>query len=222
MHFEHVVWEKNVDMFPQLLFTPSLQNMNLLWRRKGLLQLFTFHLEVNPSKRRKRKSTFTWLPTKFHQMLFVKYFIPTIVSYSRNRPEFHGCSNLKMNSKNPRKKVPVKTIYHHVIRAKLYAILTMNALEGMMLEMNNLITAEMNRSKEKSMLFHPRQLWHFYGEPSTISARLSLSYESWRFPWPCSEESCQGAWSPCERGVGECSSCQGRCCVGLWMKSLGR
>ena len=61
-----------------------------------------------------------------------------------------------MNSKNPRKKIPVKTIYHHVIRAKIYAILTMNALEGMMLEMNNLITAEMNRSTEKSILLHSR------------------------------------------------------------------
>ena len=208
-------------MFPQLLFIPSLQSMNLLWRRKGLIQLFTFHLEVNPSKQRRRKSTFTWLHTDFYPMLFVKHFTLTISSYSRNRPEFHGRSNLKMNSKNPRKKVPVKTIYHHVIRAKLYAILTMNALEGMMLEMNNLITAEMNRSKGKSVLLYPRQLRHFYGEPSTISARLSLSYESWWFPWPCSEEPCQGAWSSSERGVGECSSCQGRHCVALWMQSFG-
>ena len=47
-----------------------------------------------------------------------------------------------MNSKAPRKKIPVKTIFHHVIRAKLYAVLTMNALEGMMLEINTVLTPE--------------------------------------------------------------------------------
>lgn len=63
-----------------------------------------------------------------------------------------------MNSKTPRKKIPVKTIYHRVIRTKLYAILTVNALEGMMLEMNNLISADMNRSRIKSMSDYFRQL----------------------------------------------------------------
>lgn len=51
-----------------------------------------------------------------------------------------------MNSKAPRKKVPVKTIFHHVIRAKLYAILTMNALEGMMLEMDHLVPSDQSNS----------------------------------------------------------------------------
>ena len=77
-----------------------------------------------------------------------------------NRADF-WTKNLKfqkMNSKTQRKKIPVKTIYHHVIRAKLYAILTVNALEGMMLEMNNLISADMNRSRIESMSDYFRQL----------------------------------------------------------------
>ena len=41
-------------------------------------------------------------------------------------------------------KVPVKTIFHHVIRAKLYAILTMNAMEGMMLEMDHLVPSDLS------------------------------------------------------------------------------
>ena len=44
-----------------------------------------------------------------------------------------------MNGKLPRKKVPVKSIFHHVIRAKLYAVLTMNALEGMMVELSHIL-----------------------------------------------------------------------------------
>lgn len=44
-----------------------------------------------------------------------------------------------MNSKAPKKKIPVKSIYYHVIRAKLYAILTVNALEGMMMELNHVL-----------------------------------------------------------------------------------
>lgn len=47
-----------------------------------------------------------------------------------------------MNAKAPRKKIPVKSIFHHVIRAKIYAILTMNALEGMMFELNHTLDPE--------------------------------------------------------------------------------
>lgn len=51
----------------------------------------------------------------------------------------------RMNGKLPRKKVPVKSIFHHVIRAKLYAVLTMNALEGMMLELSHALDQEYDR-----------------------------------------------------------------------------
>ena len=47
-----------------------------------------------------------------------------------------------MNSKAQRKKVPVKSIFHHVTRAKVYAILTLEALEGMMLELNHTLDQE--------------------------------------------------------------------------------
>lgn len=33
----------------------------------------------------------------------------------------------------------MKSIFHHVIRAKLYAVLTMNALEGMMVELSHIL-----------------------------------------------------------------------------------
>ena len=60
----------------------------------------------------------------------------------------------KMNSKAPRKKIPVKTIFHHVIRAKLYAVLTMNALEGMMLEINTVLTPENGNREALSSWCH--------------------------------------------------------------------
>lgn len=49
-----------------------------------------------------------------------------------------------MNSKAPKKKVAVKSVHYHVIRAKLYAILTMNALEGMMMELNSTLGQDYN------------------------------------------------------------------------------
>ena len=48
----------------------------------------------------------------------------------------------KMNTKVQRKKVPMKSIFHHVTRAKVYAILTLEALEGMMLELNHTLDQE--------------------------------------------------------------------------------
>lgn len=66
---------------------------------------------------------------------------------ARNRESSFQRGFQIMNSKAPRKKIPVKTIFHHVIRAKLYAVLTMNALEGMMLEINTVLTPE-NGSRE--------------------------------------------------------------------------
>ena len=47
-----------------------------------------------------------------------------------------------MNTKIQRKKVPMKSIFHHVTRAKVYAILTLEALEGMMLELNHTLDQE--------------------------------------------------------------------------------
>lgn len=52
-----------------------------------------------------------------------------------------------MNSKAPKKKVAVKSVHYHVIRAKIYAILTMNALEGMMMELNNTLGQDYNGRK---------------------------------------------------------------------------
>ena len=49
-----------------------------------------------------------------------------------------------MNSKAPKKKVTVKSVYQRVIRAKLYAILTMNALEGMMIELRHFSGSDYN------------------------------------------------------------------------------
>lgn len=55
-----------------------------------------------------------------------------------------------MNSKAQRKKVPVKSIFHHVTRAKVYAILTLEALEGMMLELNHTL----DQDYASCMYFH--------------------------------------------------------------------
>ncbi|KAK8805856.1 hypothetical protein WA158_002512 [Blastocystis sp. Blastoise] len=50
-----------------------------------------------------------------------------------------------MNQRAPKKKVPVKSVFHHVIRAKLFGVLTLNSLEGMMHELDNLIPVDLER-----------------------------------------------------------------------------
>ena len=43
------------------------------------------------------------------------------------------------NQRKERKKIPVKAVYNHIMRAKLYGILTINSLEGIMHEVDEMI-----------------------------------------------------------------------------------
>lgn len=45
----------------------------------------------------------------------------------------------------PKRKTPIKTSYQYLIRAKLYGVITMNSIEGMMNELDELIPYEMER-----------------------------------------------------------------------------
>ena len=47
-----------------------------------------------------------------------------------------------MSTKRERKKVPVKSVFNHVIRAKLYGILTINSIEGIMHEIDEMLPQE--------------------------------------------------------------------------------
>lgn len=44
-----------------------------------------------------------------------------------------------MSQNREKKKVALKTVYTHVIRAKLYGVLTVNALEGIMNEIDSML-----------------------------------------------------------------------------------
>ena len=50
-----------------------------------------------------------------------------------------------MNMQPPKRKVPIKSNYQFLIRAKMYGVITLNSLEGMMRELNELIPIEMER-----------------------------------------------------------------------------
>lgn len=67
---------------------------------------------------------------------------------------FEIFENLEMNQRAPKKKVPVKSVFHHIIRAKLFGVLTLNCLEGMMHELDNLIPIDLERGMSLSSCSH--------------------------------------------------------------------
>lgn len=52
-----------------------------------------------------------------------------------------------MQARRERKKVAVKSVYSHVIRAKLFGVLTANALEGIVHEIDELLPRETMEGK---------------------------------------------------------------------------
>ena len=60
----------------------------------------------------------------------------------------NGFANAKkMNAPNQKKKVLIKTSYQYLVRAKLYGVVTLNCLEGMMNELDELIPVDMEKGK---------------------------------------------------------------------------
>ena len=61
---------------------------------------------------------------------------------------FSTNKRIKMNMppsmpiRKERKKIPVKTVYTHIMRAKLYGVLTVNALEGIIHEIDEILPAD--------------------------------------------------------------------------------
>ena len=86
-----------------------------------------FSFKLNSTSNAIKKSLLFYVDKKF-QISGVFFILPF--------------SQKAMNSKAPRKKIPVKSIFHHVIRAKIYSILTLNALEGMMYELDHTLDQE--------------------------------------------------------------------------------
>lgn len=52
---------------------------------------------------------------------------------------------IKMNTQNQKKKILIKTSYQYLVRAKLYGVVTLNCLEGMMNELDELIPVDMEK-----------------------------------------------------------------------------
>lgn len=50
-----------------------------------------------------------------------------------------------MLPKTQKKRVPVRSLFHHVMRSKLYSVLTINSLEGLIHELDNLLPVEMEK-----------------------------------------------------------------------------
>lgn len=50
-----------------------------------------------------------------------------------------------MNTQNQKKKILIKTSYQYLVRAKLYGVVTLNCLEGMMNELDELIPVDMEK-----------------------------------------------------------------------------
>lgn len=61
---------------------------------------------------------------------------------------FSTNKGIKMNMppsmpiRKERKKIPVKTVFTHIMRAKLYGVLTVNALEGIIHEIDEILPAD--------------------------------------------------------------------------------
>ena len=54
---------------------------------------------------------------------------------------------IKMNAQNQKKKILIKTSYQYLVRAKLYGVVTLNCLEGMMNELDELIPVDMEKGR---------------------------------------------------------------------------
>ena len=54
---------------------------------------------------------------------------------------------IKMNTQNQKKKILIKTSYQYLVRAKLYGVVTLNCLEGMMNELDELIPVDMEKGR---------------------------------------------------------------------------
>ncbi len=52
-----------------------------------------------------------------------------------------------MNTQSQKKKILVKTNYQYLVRAKLYGVITLNCLEGMMNELDELIPVDMEKGE---------------------------------------------------------------------------
>lgn len=50
-----------------------------------------------------------------------------------------------MNLPPSKRKAPIKANFQHLIRAKMYGVITLNSLEGMMRELNELIPVDLEK-----------------------------------------------------------------------------
>lgn len=58
-----------------------------------------------------------------------------------------GQTITNMNTQSQKKKILVKTNYQYLVRAKLYGVITLNCLEGMMNELDELIPVDMEKGE---------------------------------------------------------------------------
>lgn len=54
-----------------------------------------------------------------------------------------------MNLPPSKRKAPIKANFQHLIRAKMYGVITLNSLEGMMRELNELIPVDLEKGGNK-------------------------------------------------------------------------
>lgn len=60
---------------------------------------------------------------------------------SKRRLQFQ----FNMNLPPSKRKAPIKANFQHLIRAKMYGVITLNSLEGMMRELNELIPVDLEK-----------------------------------------------------------------------------
>ncbi|KAK8809506.1 hypothetical protein WA158_000449 [Blastocystis sp. Blastoise] len=62
-----------------------------------------------------------------------------------------------MLNKSQKKRVPVRSVFHHVMRSKLYGVLTINSMEGLLHELDNLLPIEMEKDNIDPFSFENRR-----------------------------------------------------------------
>ena len=67
--------------------------------------------------------------------------------------------NPTLVTRKERKKIAAKSVFNHVIRAKLYGILTINSLEGIIHEVDQLIPQEALERKTGYSIITCRTAW---------------------------------------------------------------
>lgn len=93
-----------------------------------------------------------------------------------------------MSEPGTKRKVPIKTDCQYLIRAKLYGVIALNSLEGMMRELDALIPVDIEKGLNVRWILIARQRRCICRRITALPGRSAASHKSWRLLGSCNEQ----------------------------------